>query len=132
MVRFYLSQGLGHIEINMIKGLFKLLWPIYFKDLAAMLGFRTVRAQTCCQNATDHHKAMQMFEIALFALADELIYEYCNIANRTISNHPSKVTIVSLKMLLRMRISCLLQKWSLHTCLVYICLGQQLGETTYI
>lgn len=77
-----LIPGLGHIEINMIKGLFKLLWPIYFKDLAAMLGFRTVRAQTCCQNATDHHKAMQVLEIALFALADELIYEYCNICKQ--------------------------------------------------
>ncbi|CAC5407837.1 unnamed protein product [Mytilus coruscus] len=42
-----------------------------------MLGFRTIRAQTCCQMATDHHKAMQMLEITLFGFANELIQEYC-------------------------------------------------------
>ena len=72
-----LIPGLGHIELNMVKGLFKLLWHIYFKELALILGFRTIRARTCDQNASDNHKAMQMLDMYLFSLAVELVFEYC-------------------------------------------------------
>ncbi|CAC5411461.1 unnamed protein product [Mytilus coruscus] len=75
--KLLLVPGLGHIEINMAKGCFKLLWHVFLKELGNMLGFRTIRAQTCCQMATDHHKAMQMIEIALFGFADELIFKFC-------------------------------------------------------
>ncbi|CAG2208867.1 unnamed protein product [Mytilus edulis] len=75
--KLLLVPRLGHIEINMAKGCFKLLWHVFLKELGNMLGFRTIRAQTCCQMATDHHKAMQMIEIALFGFADELIFKYC-------------------------------------------------------
>lgn len=49
----------------------------FFKDLAHMLGFKTIRAQTTCQNANDHHKSMQIIEIALLGCSDELLHQYC-------------------------------------------------------
>lgn len=44
--------GLGHYEINTLKGLFKLLWPVALYDLAKMLGFKSPNALTSCENAT--------------------------------------------------------------------------------
>ncbi|XP_046346471.2 uncharacterized protein LOC124127059 [Haliotis rufescens] len=60
-----LLPGPGHMEINMAKASFKLLWDVILKDLGIMLGFRTIRAQDACRHATDHHKAWQMLEIFL-------------------------------------------------------------------
>lgn len=57
-----LQPGLGHIEINMAKGCFKLLWDICLKDLDQMLGYRSPKALAACQAAHDHHKAMQILE----------------------------------------------------------------------
>jgi hypothetical protein len=39
-----LVPGLGHFEMNMVKGIFKLAWHILLSDMANMLGFRTDRA----------------------------------------------------------------------------------------
>lgn len=68
-----LQPGLGHIEINMSKACFKLLWEICLKDVAKIMGFRSLKALAACQSANDHHKSMQMLEIALFGISDELL-----------------------------------------------------------
>ncbi|XP_060557718.1 uncharacterized protein LOC132718104 isoform X2 [Ruditapes philippinarum] len=71
-----LIPGYGHLEMNVVKSCFKLLWDISLQDLAQMLGFRTPRALVCCQNCTDHHKAWMMLKIFLFGTIDELLYTY--------------------------------------------------------
>ncbi|XP_069103763.1 uncharacterized protein [Argopecten irradians] len=71
-----LQPGLGHVEINMVKCMFKLLWEVFFKDLAKMLGFNSPKAQLAAKSASDHHKSFQMVEIALFGMADELLVPY--------------------------------------------------------
>ncbi|XP_069122376.1 uncharacterized protein [Argopecten irradians] len=46
-----LLPGLGHYEINMVKAVFKLLWPVCIVDLAKMLEFKTTKALASCENA---------------------------------------------------------------------------------
>lgn len=72
-----LVPGPGHFQINMAKACFKLFWHVFLTDLAFLLGFKTPKAQTCCQMATNHHKAMQIIGIALFGFTDELVVPYC-------------------------------------------------------
>ena len=55
-----LLPGLGHMEINLTKALFKLLWNVLLKDLALMLGWKSIKALTSCEKCSDHHKAWQM------------------------------------------------------------------------
>lgn len=71
-----LLPGLGHYEINITKALFKLLWPVIFIDLAKMLGFRTIKALTCCEAATNHHKSWQILQIFLKGTSRELLLPY--------------------------------------------------------
>ena len=71
-----LMPGLGHYEINMVRCVFKILWNVVIKDLAEMLGFRSVRALSSCLNCTDHHKAWQIFLILLFGTLDEILVPY--------------------------------------------------------
>ena len=71
-----LEPGLGHYEINMVKALFKLLWEVALSDLANLMGYKSIKAQVHCQNASDHHKSWQILQIFLYATADELILPY--------------------------------------------------------
>ena len=71
-----LQPGLGHYEINMVKALFKLLWEVALSDLAQLMGYKSIKAQVACQNATDHHKSWQILHILLYATADELVLPY--------------------------------------------------------
>ena len=47
----FLIPGLGHMEINLTKAFFKLLWNVILKELAIMLGWTTIKALTACENA---------------------------------------------------------------------------------
>ena len=42
-------------------------------NLGKMLGFKSIKAQVACQNATGLHKAWQILTIFLYASADELL-----------------------------------------------------------
>jgi hypothetical protein len=74
-----LIPGLGHFEINMVKGLFKLAWHVLLSDMAKLMGFRTDRTLAYCQKASNHHKAWQMVLILLFGTADELLLPYVRV-----------------------------------------------------
>ncbi len=52
-----LMPGPGHFEINIVKALFKLLWPVGLKALAKLVGYKTEKALEYCHKAGDHHKA---------------------------------------------------------------------------
>ena len=41
-----LIPGLGHIEINLTKAFFKLLWNVILKEFVIMLGWKTIKALT--------------------------------------------------------------------------------------
>ena len=78
---FLLEAGPGHYEINMVRTLFKLLWEVILKDLGYMLGFRSIKAQTSCQKACDHHKSWQMLSIFLEGTVAELLIPYVRQSN---------------------------------------------------
>ena len=63
----------GHYEINMVKALFKLLWEVALSDLAQLMGYKSIKAQVACHNATDHHKSWQILHTFLYATANELV-----------------------------------------------------------
>lgn len=71
-----LMPGLGHYEINMTRGSFKLLWDVCLKELGIMLGFKSLKAQFACQKSFDHHKSWQILQIFFFATCDELILPF--------------------------------------------------------
>ena len=71
-----LLPGLGHMEINLTKAMFKLLWKVVLKDLALMLGWRSIKALTSCEKCTDHHKAWQMLQILFSAGTKALLKPY--------------------------------------------------------
>jgi hypothetical protein len=68
--------GAGHIEINAVKAIFKLLSDVSFKELAKLLGYRTHRALVCCFKCTDHHKAWQLLKIYFFGTMDEILRQF--------------------------------------------------------
>ena len=72
----YVIPGLGHYEINMVKCAFKLLWDVVLERLEKLLGFKSIRALTSCQNCSDHHKAWQIIQIMFFGTVDELLIPY--------------------------------------------------------
>ena len=72
-----LCPGIGHVEMNMTKGCFKMFWDVFLFDLGKLLGYNSIRAEQCCQTAGNYHKAMAMLECSLFSLSHELLYSYC-------------------------------------------------------
>ena len=65
----------------MVQACFKLLWDVVLKELGLMLGFRSIKAQTACQKACNHHKSWQMLSILLEGTAAELLVPYVRQAN---------------------------------------------------
>lgn len=70
------------------KSMFRLLWDVALVDLAKLLGFKSLKAQAACQNASDHHKSWQILQIFLFGTADELLLSYVRHCARH-ACHPS-------------------------------------------
>ncbi len=58
-----LIPGAGHIEMNALKALFKLLWPIGLEQLAKLVGYRSDKALQYCLKAADHHKSWELITI---------------------------------------------------------------------
>ena len=58
-----LLPGPGHFEINTIKVLFRLLWPVGMEKLASLTGFRTAKALQYALKASDHHKSWELLSI---------------------------------------------------------------------
>ncbi len=52
-----LMPGPDHFELNMVKALFKLLWPVGLKALGKLVGYKTEKALEYCHKAGGHHKA---------------------------------------------------------------------------
>lgn len=78
-----LQSGLRHIEINMPKASFKLLWDVWLRELAILMRYKSIWTQTECQIDSDHHKSMQLLELSMFAAVDKLLYSYCKMCWNT-------------------------------------------------
>jgi hypothetical protein len=75
--------GLGHYEINMGRGLFKLLFDVILIDLAKMLNFKSAKALSSFKNAFDHHKLWQAFCIFFFGTCVPYVRQCINQDKRT-------------------------------------------------
>lgn len=68
-----LQPGLGHIEINMVKACFKLLWGVFLNIWGQCWDLEVSKLNYLVR----HHKSMHILEITLLATADELLVVYC-------------------------------------------------------
>lgn len=67
--------GLGHLNINQIKGYFKVMDKICFNVLGSdVLNFKSPTAYKYSTEAKDNHKSWQAFEILLHGTMLELIH----------------------------------------------------------
>ena len=83
-----LLPGLGHVEINATKAIFKLLWRVVLKDLAVMLGWKSIKALTACEKCTNHHKSWQILQI-LFGAGTKAILKPYIVQCKNENNTPS-------------------------------------------
>ena len=58
-----LCPGQGHFEINLVKLLFRYLWPVGLETLASMLGFNSPKALSFAYQATNHHKSWEILHL---------------------------------------------------------------------
>ncbi len=71
-----LLPGPGHIEMNVLRALFKLLWPLGLEQLAQLLGFKTPKALAYALKASDYHKSWQMLLIFIHTSMGVLLETY--------------------------------------------------------
>ena len=71
-----LRPGIGHIEINAFKSVFKLTWNIFMESLAQLLCFQSEKALNYARNAKDHHKTWEMVLVAVHGTTEELMVPY--------------------------------------------------------
>ena len=68
-----LHTGAGHMEMNMLKSLFKFGWEIIFRLVATLHGYRSTAAHKYALKCGDHHKSWQLFTITFDACMSELL-----------------------------------------------------------
>ncbi|XP_078607650.1 uncharacterized protein LOC144879762 isoform X1 [Branchiostoma floridae x Branchiostoma japonicum] len=71
-----LRVGKLHLEMNAVKSFVELNWEVWFSALAEEMGFRSEGAQRVAKNCADHHKSMQLLEIAIKGTTDEMLVPY--------------------------------------------------------
>lgn len=60
---FYLKPGNGHIEMNLLRVIFRLLWVPCLSTLTESLGFRSEKAKNFLLSDRDHHMAWQILQV---------------------------------------------------------------------
>ena len=65
------------MENNLLLALFRTCSPIFIKDVADKLGFKSKAAKEFIANCGDHHLTWQILTTVLEAFARELIYIFC-------------------------------------------------------
>lgn len=61
--KIVLRPGAGHIELNLVRAIFKAFFEVFIEPVAIMLGFTTPRALDYCKKALDHHKSWQILQV---------------------------------------------------------------------
>ena len=70
-----LRPGVGHVEMNLAKALFKLLWTPLLRHVAA-LGFRSPRSMAFIQGCGDNHITWQIIRAVTDSIIKELLVPY--------------------------------------------------------
>ena len=65
------------MEKNLLLALFQSCLPIFTKEVADKLGFKSKVAKEFIANCGDHHLTWQILTTVLEAFASELIYIFC-------------------------------------------------------
>ena len=68
--------GPGHIEMNMLKSLVLLLWPVFWKDMVMLFNFTSESALRSARSVSDHHKGWAILNICRNAVVDELLVSF--------------------------------------------------------
>ncbi|XP_078619351.1 uncharacterized protein LOC144886560 [Branchiostoma floridae x Branchiostoma japonicum] len=71
-----LRVGKLHLEMNALKSFVDLNFDVWFGALAEEMGFKSESAQKVARNCADHHKSMELLEIALKGGIDEMLVPY--------------------------------------------------------
>ena len=71
-----LQPGMGHIEMNMVKGLVELAWEVFWKNMVMCFNFRSETALKYAKKVNDHHKGWTLCRIARKAITQELILPF--------------------------------------------------------
>ena len=71
-----LRVGKLHLEMNALKAFVDLNWDVWFAALAEEMGFKSEGAQRVAKSCADHHKSMELWQIALKGTTDELLLSY--------------------------------------------------------
>ena len=90
-----LQPGLGHIEMNMVKGLVELSWDVFWKELAICMNFRSEAALNCAKKVSDHHKGWTFCQIARHSVTQELLIPFTR--QELLSDQPQLSTSAFLK-----------------------------------
>ncbi|XP_035690584.1 uncharacterized protein LOC118425675 [Branchiostoma floridae] len=71
-----LRVGKLHLEMNALKAFVDLNWDVWFAALAEEMGFKSEGAQRVAKSCADHHKSMELLQIAIKGTTDELLLPY--------------------------------------------------------
>ena len=71
-----LRPGLGHVEMNAVKVLFRLLWVPILRHVASLLGFKSGPAQAFIKNCGNSHVSWQLLCVVREAVCKELALPY--------------------------------------------------------
>ena len=86
-----LVPGPGHFELNTVRAIFKLIWPVGLRNRAVLLGFTDEKALLYCQKAADHHKSWQMllifYRVTVKLLLDAYVKECRSQGHASSVNH---------------------------------------------
>ncbi|XP_066299860.1 uncharacterized protein [Branchiostoma lanceolatum] len=69
--------------MNALKAFVDLNWDVWFAALAEEMDFKSEGAQRVAKSCADHHKSMQLLQIAIKGLTDELLVPYVREKLRT-------------------------------------------------
>lgn len=61
-----LRPGAGHYEMNLLKSIFNMWFPLFIEPVAEKMGFKTAKAKMYCKKSADHHKSWEMLEVILY------------------------------------------------------------------
>ncbi len=68
--------GQGNFEINFVKLLFKLLWPVGLESLATMVGYNSPKALQYAFQAANHHKSWELLQLYFQCFVQRQISDY--------------------------------------------------------
>ena len=71
-----LRPGLGHVEMNSVKALFRLLWVPILRHVASLLGFKSGPAQAFIKNCGNNHVSWQLVCVLRESVCRELAVLY--------------------------------------------------------